>query len=80
VLRHSTARQARVRVDVGDRAVVIEVADDGQTRAATVGAGGHGLRGMQERAAALGGTCEAGPVNGAGWRVQARIPVSSKGS
>jgi signal transduction histidine kinase len=80
VLRHSTARQARVRVDVGDRAVVIEVTDDGQTRAATVGAGGHGLRGMQERAAALGGTCEAGPVNGAGWRVQARIPVSSKGS
>jgi signal transduction histidine kinase len=75
VLRHSTARQARVRVEVGDRAVVIEVADDGQTRAATFPAGGHGLRGMQERAAALGGTCEAGPVNGAGWRVEARIPV-----
>ncbi len=35
VLRHSTARQAQVRVDVGDRAVVIEVTDDGQTRPAT---------------------------------------------
>jgi signal transduction histidine kinase len=83
VLRHSTARQARVRVEVGDRTVVIEVADDGPTRAATFPAGpggGHGLRGMQERAAALGGTCEAGPVNGAGWRVQARIPVGGKGS
>jgi signal transduction histidine kinase len=83
VLRHSTARQARVRVEVGDRTVVIEVTDDGQTRAATFPAGpegGHGLRGMQERAAALGGTCEAGPVNGAGWRVQARIPVGGKGS
>ena len=28
VLRHSTARQAQVRVEVGDRAVVIEVTDD----------------------------------------------------
>jgi signal transduction histidine kinase len=80
VLRHSTARQAQVRVDVGDRAVVIEVTDEGQTRPATSAAGGHGLRGMQERAAALGGSCEAGPVNGAGWRVQARIPVGGKES
>jgi signal transduction histidine kinase len=80
VLRHSTARQARVRVEVGDRAVVIEVADDGQKRPSAVPSGGHGLRGMQERAAALGGTCEAGPVNGAGWSVKARIPVSTRGS
>ena len=80
VLRHSTARQARVRVEIGDRAVVIEVADDGQMRAAAFPAGGHGLRGMQERAAALGGTCEAGPVNGVGWRVEARIPVGGEGS
>ncbi|HYZ56450.1 MAG TPA: histidine kinase [Streptosporangiaceae bacterium] len=80
VLRHSTARQARVRVEVGDCAVLIEVTDDGQKRATTFPSGGHGLRGMQERAAALGGTCEAGPVNGAGWSVRARIPVSVKGS
>jgi signal transduction histidine kinase len=75
VLRHSTARQARVRVEVDDVAAVIEVVDDGQKRGTSFPAGGHGLRGMQERAAALGGTCEAGPVNGAGWRVKARIPV-----
>jgi hypothetical protein len=30
---------------------------------------------MQERAAALGGSCEVGPVNGTGWRVRAEIPV-----
>jgi signal transduction histidine kinase len=75
VLRHSTARRARVRVEVSDCAVVIEVVDDGQKRATAFPAGGHGLRGMQERAAALGGTCEAGPVNGTGWKVTARIPV-----
>jgi signal transduction histidine kinase len=80
VLRHSTARQARVRVDVDDHAVVIEVADDGPKRAGDSSTGGHGLRGMAERAAGLGGTCEAGTVNGAGWRVQARLPVGKEGS
>ena len=78
VLRHSTARQARVRVEIDDCAVVIEVTDDGQKRATAFPAGGHGVRGMQERAAALGGTCEAGTVNGAGWRVRARIPLSGQ--
>jgi hypothetical protein len=33
---------------------------------------------MAERAAALGGTCEAGTVNGAGWRVRARIPLAGQ--
>jgi signal transduction histidine kinase len=75
VLRHSTARQARVRVEVDDRAVVIDVTDDGRKRATSFQSGGHGVRGMQERAAALGGSCEAGTVNGAGWRVRARIPL-----
>jgi signal transduction histidine kinase len=80
VLRHSTARHARVRVEVDDRAMVIDVVDDGRKRAATFLTGGHGVQGMQERAAALGGSCEAGTVNGVGWRVQARIPVDGKAS
>ena len=38
--------------------------------------GGHGLVGMQERLAAIGGTLEAGPRRpGPGWRVHASIPV-----
>jgi signal transduction histidine kinase len=78
VLRHSTAQQARVRVEIDDCAVVIEITDDGQKRATAFPAGGHGVRGMQERAAALGGTCEAGTVDGAGWRVRARIPPSGQ--
>jgi signal transduction histidine kinase len=75
VLRHSTARQAEVRVEVDDCAVLIEVTDEGQKRPSAFPAGGHGVQGMRERAAALGGTCEAGTVNGSGWRVRARIPV-----
>jgi signal transduction histidine kinase len=75
VLRHSTAHRARVRVEAGDRSLLIEVLDDGQPHAPAVPAGGHGLAGMRERAAALGGSCEVGPVNGTGWRVRAVIPV-----
>jgi signal transduction histidine kinase len=80
VLRHSTARQARVRVEVDDRAVVVDVTDDGPKRATSFQSGGHGVRGMQERAAALGGSCEAGTVPGAGWRVRARIPLDGNRS
>jgi signal transduction histidine kinase len=42
----------------------------------SVGGSGHGLVGMQERLAAVGGTLEAGPRRpGPGWRVYATIPV-----
>jgi signal transduction histidine kinase len=37
---------------------------------------GYGLVGMRERAAALGGACEAGPIDG-GWRVRCRLPVEA---
>jgi signal transduction histidine kinase len=62
-------------VEAGDRSLLIEVLDDGQPHAPAVPAGGHGLAGMRERAAALGGSCEVGPVNRTGWRVRAEIPV-----
>jgi signal transduction histidine kinase len=80
VLRHSTARQALVRVEAGHRRVLIEVLDEGERHpSADLAVGqtaGHGLAGMRERAVALGGNCEAGPTDGAGWRVRAEIPVA----
>jgi len=76
VLRHSTARQAQVRIEIDDCAAVIEVTDAGPKRTTAFPAGGHGVQGMQERAAALGGSCGAGTVNGGGWRVRARIPLA----
>jgi signal transduction histidine kinase len=36
--------------------------------------GGHGLAGMRERVSACGGELTAGPLDGGGWRVLARLP------
>src|SRR5579859_2499534 len=77
VLRHSTARQARVRIGHDEGALLVEVLDHGPASTGT-GGGGHGLLGMRERAAALGGSCEAGLVPGGGWRVRARIPIDQE--
>ncbi len=37
--------------------------------------GGYGVRGMRERATALGGTLQAGAINDGGWRVRLQIPA-----
>ena len=77
VLRHSTAKHARVRIGHDEGALLVEVLDNGPASTGT-GGGGHGLLGMRERAAALGGSCEAGRVPGGGWRVRARIPIDQE--
>ncbi|HEV7585684.1 MAG TPA: sensor histidine kinase [Solirubrobacteraceae bacterium] len=75
VLRHSTAKRAVVRVAfVGDQ-LTVEVQDDGRVAPRDSGAAGHGLRGMTERAAALGGRCEAAATPDGGWRVWASLPA-----
>ena len=40
---------------------------------AGAGSGGAAVRGMRERAAAYGGTLEAGPLPDGGWRVHLRL-------
>jgi signal transduction histidine kinase len=64
-----------LRTDGGD--LRIDVVDDGRGAGALPDADGFGLIGMRERVAAVGGTVEAGPEPGGGWRVRAVLPIES---
>lgn len=75
VLRHADASNARVGVRATRSALDIEITDDGRSDSAGVSPG-HGLRGMAERAAALGGRVDVGPRAEGGWRVHAVLPLS----
>jgi signal transduction histidine kinase len=76
--RNATRVDVLVRADADG--VRLEVRDDGEPAASA--APGYGVTGMAERAALLGGTCEAGPArdagsadgDGAGWVVSAVLP------
>jgi signal transduction histidine kinase len=75
VARHAGPATATVRVGYQSDAVVVEIADTGSGRAAGVARpGGHGIAGMRERAAAVGGTLQAGPTAEGGFLVRARLP------
>jgi signal transduction histidine kinase len=79
VARHAAAATATVTVRRVPGAITVDVADDGTGPPASGGETtvGNGLRGMRERAAALGGTLETGPGDGGGWRVHAWLPISA---
>jgi signal transduction histidine kinase len=74
VVKHARPAHAVVTVAATDGALEVDVRDDGR-RAPLDDGRGHGLRGMRERAAQCGGSLDAGPDPGGGWRVHARLPV-----
>ncbi|MEU2263960.1 sensor histidine kinase [Streptomyces sp. NPDC019645] len=78
VVRHSGSRTARVRIAHAPGRLDLTVDDDGPAAGGDHGGSGRGLVGMRERAAALGGTIEAGPRGDGGFRVHARLPVEPK--
>jgi signal transduction histidine kinase len=73
-LRHAGPAHAWVAVRYGGDDVEIEVANDGRS---DDGSGdGHGLVGMRERVALCGGELRAGPRQGGGYAILARLPMS----
>jgi signal transduction histidine kinase len=77
-LRHAQASRAEVTLIYDAEALELEIRDDGRGAIANGDeSGGHGLVGMRERAALLGGTLEAGPHAGGGYRVGARLPIEA---
>ncbi len=79
ILRHAGATRASIRVDVDAAAVDVTVEDDGAALVPVGGpveaGSGNGLRGMAERAAALGGRLDAGRQADGSWRVHAVLPL-----
>jgi len=73
VVRHSDAHTVAVRFGHGD-SLTVEVCDDGTPNGAWTA--GVGLTGMRERAAELGGSCEAGP-SAEGGRVRLCLPLGT---
>jgi signal transduction histidine kinase len=76
VVRHADQpKHVDVRFERRSGSFTLRVRDDGRGTAQP--APGHGLRGMGERAAALGGRCTAGPVEG-GFEVCVELPIEGE--
>ncbi len=76
-VRYAGEAPVDIQVIFSPTAITVFVDDEGPGAPPGSGRGsGHGLVGMQERLAAVGGTLEAGPRRpGPGWRVYATIPL-----
>ncbi|WP_405909825.1 histidine kinase [Streptomyces sp. NBC_00828] len=73
VLRHAGSVPARVRIEVQDGGLVLEVRNPLTAEIAGPGRG-SGLRGIRERAALLGGRARTGPDEG-DWQVHVELPL-----
>jgi len=83
VIKHAGQAPTSIRLDYRPSELLIDVTDAGP-RPFGPGPGGpppggpgteRGLIGLRERIALYGGTLDAGPRPGGGWRVRARIPL-----
>ncbi|MFC8423886.1 sensor histidine kinase [Streptomyces sp. NPDC057236] len=74
-VKHARASRAVVELDWAEDQVTLTVTDDG--RGAPTPAGGHGLIGIRERAAACGGSAETGNGPDGGFRVVVRLPAAA---
>ena len=76
--RHAPGAAVDVELRYGDGDLAVRVRDNGPGPTGPGSAAarsGHGLLGMRERAATVGGTLRTGPAPGGGFLVEARLPV-----
>jgi signal transduction histidine kinase len=76
--RHAQGAAIDVDVRYGEDALRLRVRDNGPAATRTDGIPGHGLTGMRERAAMIGGTVTAGPAYPVGFLVEAVLPVGDR--
>ncbi|MFF6950775.1 sensor histidine kinase [Streptomyces iakyrus] len=76
-LKHAGERAAvELRITVTGGALEITVENPVDGPAPSRAGGGHGLRGMADRARLLGGTATAGPTGTRTWRLHATLPMT----
>lgn len=73
--KHSGASEVRVMATARDDALEVVVEDDGSGQ---IDPRGSGLRGLDDRVGAIGGTCEFGRSQLGGSRMSARLPLSEE--
>jgi signal transduction histidine kinase len=77
-LRHASgAQHVDVLVERRDDEIVITVEDDAIHRSQQMTGSGRGLAGLGERVALYGGSVDAGPRPGGGWRLHATLHAAS---
>ncbi len=78
VLKHAgPSARTEVRLSTDKRGVAIKVLDNGHGATILPGSG-HGIVGMRKRATLLGGSLNAGPRPGGGFRVVAHLPIGEE--
>jgi signal transduction histidine kinase len=78
IMRHAGATSATVRLEERDGRISLSVADDGRYTADTPLARGFGLRGIEERSEALGGTCTLAQNAPHGLLVRVVLPLDGR--
>lgn len=73
--KHASGAPATIRLSFRPGMLALSVEDDGPPAGDGQPAAGHGIIGMRERAAAVGGWLTAGPRDGGGFRVLAELPA-----
>jgi signal transduction histidine kinase len=80
-LKHAGGAGARVVLRYRPTVLELEIADEGPgSLVDTTSSGGRGLMGMRERVQLCGGEFEAGPHDGGGFVVRARLPAEAEPS
>jgi signal transduction histidine kinase len=77
VCKHAGPTRVSVRLSFAGEAVEVTVDNRPTGRPASGAGGGHGLVGMRERVAALGGRFAAGPRPDGSFRVTAQLPLAA---
>jgi signal transduction histidine kinase len=76
--RHAPGAAVDVELRYCHDSLQVRIRDNGPGPASVAPAAGHGLLGMRERAAAVGGTLRTGPALGGGFIVEATLPAKTE--